>query len=188
MSKREKEYHKLPGRGNRSQGNWMAAVRTSATLWLGKDHLLSIDSMGGYAEDYKRFYFRDIQAIAIRKSNQGRILSLVLVFLAGLCGLIALLITDPYWRGFWLVLGGLFLFFLLVNSLRGPTCVCHVRTAVQTEQLPSLNRLRTARKVMNVLKPLIEQAQGAVVREELPGRMQELSARLPSAGAVTAAP
>ncbi len=51
--------------------------------------------------------------------------------------------------------------FLLAAAsfLRGPTCRCTLSTAVQTQDLPSLNRVRTARKVLARIRPFIEAAQ-----------------------------
>ncbi len=40
-------------------------------------------------------------------------------------------------------------------------------TAVQEDQLPSLNRLRVARKVIETLRPAIERAQGRLGPEEV---------------------
>jgi hypothetical protein len=145
----------------------MAAMRTVCSLWQGKDHLLGIDSMGGYTEDYKRFYYRDIQAIVIRKTHWFTSGSVIFGTLAGVPSLLGLAVDDLAWRIFWLCLAGLCWLLFAVHWLRGATCVCHIRTAVQTEQLPSLQRLRTARKVLDRLRPLVGQAQGTVSAERL---------------------
>jgi uncharacterized membrane protein HdeD (DUF308 family) len=55
----------------------------------------------------------------------------------------------------------------LFNCLLGPTCECHLRTAVQTEKLLSLNRLKYMRKAMDSLRPLIEKAQGTLTPEAI---------------------
>ena len=85
--------------------------------------------------------------------------------------------TSGVILGVWLGLAFFLLALLLINLSRGRTCVCHIRTAVQTEELPSLRRLRTARKATALLKPLIEEAQGTIPPEELQSRMSELVAR-----------
>ena len=51
--------------------------RVRYTLWQGPDHLLQIYSRLG-VEDYKRFYFNDIQAIITRKTRLGSVLNFVL--------------------------------------------------------------------------------------------------------------
>ena len=57
---------------------------------------------------------------------------------------------------------------------RGERDVEAIRTAVQLEELPSLNRLPRFRKALNRLRPLIETAQGRLALEEIPARMTEL--------------
>src|SRR6266849_2193626 len=53
-------YRRLGGSG--------ATLTHHARLYLGPDHVLQSASTG-YSEIYKRFYFRDIQAIIIRKTG-----------------------------------------------------------------------------------------------------------------------
>ena len=55
---------------------------------------------------------------------------------------------------------------LLINLALGPTCACHIRTAVQTERLSALNRVRTARKFIARVEPLIAAAQDVVASEQ----------------------
>jgi hypothetical protein len=166
----EKEYQRLPGRGIRRQGAAGLVSARRSRLWLGRDHLLLVESQW-YTQEYKRFYFRDIQSIIIRRTNTGRIISLTLMIFAfiWLFGVIAA--TDG-WRIFWIILLSIFGFFLSLNTLLGPTSVCHLRTAVQTEELPSVNRLRRARRVLGRLRPLITEAQGPLPPEEF-ARMAE---------------
>jgi hypothetical protein len=167
MASAEKEYVKLPGQGLRRPKSWVAGHYTRCTLWLAKDHLLSVDSMGGYTEEYKRFYFRDIQAITIRRTVTWAVWNGVNALFAALFLFFALSVNDPVGFGFLIGFASLFGLFLLVNALRGATCQCHLRTAVQTEELPSLCRARVARKVLARLRPLIEAAQGTLSPEEV---------------------
>jgi len=108
MARTEKEYRKLPGRGFRKR-SLLEVSRMLCTLWLGKDHLLLVDSLGGYSEDYKRFYYRDIQALIIRKTTGGRTANLVLAGFAALFLLAGLPDVDIAWRVFWFFLAGLLL-------------------------------------------------------------------------------
>ncbi len=185
MPKKEKDYRRLPGRGLRRIGGAVAVAKTRASLWLGKDHLLSMDTMW-FMEDYKRFYYRDIQAFLIRKTARGKIINLVLSILAALMLLLAVL-GGAFWgwgREGWYICGGIALFFLLmvgINALMGPTCICHLQTAVQREELPSLTRFRTARKAVNRLKPLIETAQGTLSPEEIQIQSAQMSQNIPAA-------
>jgi hypothetical protein len=149
----------------------VSAIRSR--LWLGKDHVLNIDSQW-YSEDYKRFYFRDIQAFVIRKTTGGRTVNIVMAALAIPAALAALVSTDGFAIMWWIVTG-CFSAAVIINSLYGPTCVCHVKTAVQTDELPSLRRLWQARKVLARLRPLLTEAQGQLRPEEIPARLMELA-------------
>ena len=159
-----KEYRKLPGSGSRRDGNFVAGSVKQSRLWLGPDHLLLVDSTL-VAQDLKRFYFRDLQAITVRKTHTGRTTNLVLVVLIALCGLWASLISDQAGRFALCFVAAVPGVFLIINSVLGPTCDCQLQTAVQSERLPSLGRLRTARKVLALLRPHLELAQGTLTAE-----------------------
>ena len=147
-------------------------MRTSnGSLWLGTDHLLSIDSTG-YTENYKRFYFRDIQAITIEKTRIWQIwnfiwgtavfIFIVLVVTTKPAGSPSGWSSDEIVSG--IVFGGLtmlFTLFLLINLLWGATCKCFLRTAVQIEEFaapdpqgakgsgenPAVDRRRARRRI-----------------------------------------
>lgn len=169
-------YRKLPGRGTRREGTFIVTVMSrQSALWLGVDHLLLVDSTIA-SQDLKRFYFRDIQAISLRKTHSGRTVSIVMALFAAVACAFTLGVNDPVGRNALFVMAGIFGTFLLVNFLLGPTCETHLQTAVQREQLPSLRRLRTARKVLRLLRPLLEQAQGQLTAEEARARAATLAA------------
>ena len=117
------------------------------TLWQGSGHLLQVYSRLG-VEDYKRFYFNDIQAIITRKTAAGKIQNIVLAVLAG-----------------------------LFDLFRGPTCETVLMTAVQTEKLHSLHRIKTTQSVMNQLRSLIEQRQGRISAETVYRQSVRLTGR-----------
>lgn len=161
-------YAKLPGRGLRRAVFAISATR--CRLWLAEDHLLAVDYTIA-SEEYRRFYFRDIEAFIIRQTASRQIwnwiLAVLLLLTAGpfflgwrSTGSGGLLIAALSFAAFWLLC-------LVVNSARGATCQTHIRTAAQTEQLPSLGRLPVARRVLARLQPLIVEAQGAATPEEL---------------------
>jgi hypothetical protein len=163
MASEPKTYRRLPGHGSSAFENMR--------LYLGADHLLQVSS-SGFTESYRRFYFRDIQAIVLRKSALGKVWNAVWASVFGLLAAIASGIGGPAAIAWWAV-AGIFLLVLALNIGRGPTCVCQLRTAVQTRTLLSLNRLRNATRVIAQLRPLIEAAQGALPREELARRLDE---------------
>jgi len=167
----EKDYQRLTWARLRRMGAFTAFAARSS-LWLGKDHLLGVDSTG-YAEEYKRFYFRDIQAVTLVATKRRMIWNWVLgVPLAGCVGAWGVdLVATQSMGTAGMIVGAVVTLLLalplLINNLSGPSCACHLRTAVQSEMLPSLNRLRRARRVLNRIRPLIEAAQGRLSPEEI---------------------
>jgi hypothetical protein len=156
------------------------AVRTRTSLWLGEDHLLCVDT-NGYTESYKRFYFRDIQAVTIRESARRNIYNAILVLPVVIC-FVGLVITGLEGKNIagiiaWSVFFALFGIPLVVNNVRGATCACQLRTAVQIEDLPSLSRVRQTRKILNKIRPRLAAAQGGELpAETIVARMRILAA------------
>jgi hypothetical protein len=153
------KYRRLPGK-KRSFGHWR-------TLWMGEDHLLAVDS-NGYSEDYTRYYYKDIKAVMVRRTARGRIWNAILATALGVC------LFSLVWYVFYrsealavLVVFGtpLFLAGLLVNTLRGPTCRCHILMPLGIRELPTLKRIKTVRKTLDRLRPCIEERQGTIAQE-----------------------
>ncbi len=167
----ELQYQRLTRARARTGVGLIVPFRSS--LWIGADHLLRLDS-SGFAETYKRFYFRDIQAIVIRQTDQWKILG-------GLCATIgAVMIVLAFVSmiggstvGAWIygALAGCFLLISILTFAGGPSCTCQIRTAVQTEDLPPLNTVRRARKALEELRPLIVAAQGQLSSEQIQARL-----------------
>jgi hypothetical protein len=154
MARKPKTYLRLPGRGR--------GIAHYARLWQGPDHVLLVISTG-MSENYKRFYYRDIQAFVVRRTTAHHAVSAALaVFTLGFA-VLTLGYRGGAWMWVWGIVAGIFALSLLINLLLGPTCVCHLRTAVQTERLTPLNRLRTARKALNRIRPLIVASQESPV-------------------------
>ena len=81
-----------------------------SNLWLGPDHIMSVRS-NGYMETYKRFYFRDIQAVVIQTTSARTIWNIVMVLplIGCLTGLMASLTSNPQNEVailIWLILSG----------------------------------------------------------------------------------
>jgi len=155
MTAKISTYRRLPGKKK-------GFLVGNHTLWRGPDHLLQIYSRLG-VEDYKRFYFEDIQAIITRKTDTGKIKNFIFGALSGLFGLLALT-SEGGWFIFNAIMAGVMLIFLAINYLKGPTCETVLFTAVQAEKLYSLHRLKTTQPVMNGLRSLIEKKQGRIDR------------------------
>jgi hypothetical protein len=165
----EREYQRL----TRSKRRWklLEALSRSSSLWQGEDHLLCIDS-NHFAESYKRFQFRDIQSITIRKTRNREVWNFVLslTLLLAIATLLYTSALNPWWVGTITLLGVP----LILNNLFGPTCTAYLQTAVQREELPSINRVWRANRVLDCIRPLITAAQGELSPEEASARLREL--------------
>ncbi len=164
----------LPGRGLKKGGTALI-VRTRARLYMGADHLLCLYNTG-YTEDYKRFYYKDIQAIVACGTSKGKTLNIVLGVLIALHALISFLAGNP-WNIIFPSIAVFFSLFLVINILLGPTSKSYLLTAVTTEELPSLCRLKNALKVIDLLRPVIETAQGRLSTEDIRLKSAEIQMR-----------
>jgi hypothetical protein len=167
MSAPPPQYQRLPDSGYKSGGSFFAMARTRCRLWLAEDHLLQVETEFGMVESYKRFYFRDLQACLIRPTRDllygaiifGSLISLLLLWAWG---------AGPGAGRVTLVVFAVILAVIAVwQQLFGRNCVCYFKTAVQTEEIPSLKRFRRVQKVMGRIRPLIGQAQGEISGEQL---------------------
>jgi hypothetical protein len=156
------------------------AARSS--LWLGVDHLLLVAS-NGYSETYQRFYFRDIQVLWMRRTDNWKYWGLAWGVLAGLFALFSLVTADVA-IGYRLIFFGgpafAFVAFLLLNLAAGPSCICHLRTAVQMVELSPLNRVPRARRAFDRLRPLIAAAQGELAPEQIRAQLQPVASLAPT--------
>ena len=145
---------------------------SAATYWLWPDHLLVVEVVG-YVERYRRFGYGDIQAVIIRRTQSAQVMRSIAVGLAVLLALFLFWFLASRAAGSWdtsdsvvtAVLGGalgVVLLSFMVNVLRGPSCVCHLVTAVKTHELPRLVRWRHAQRAVEALQPLVESAQNRV--------------------------
>ena len=170
------KYEKIAPK-KRGLGKWY-------TLWLGEDHLLSVQCTG-YTEDYSRYYFKDIQAIVSQRSSRGKVINAVcgalsaLALLAGANGSDGLHFAAD-------LFGGLFLLLLLWNVALGPTCICRVRTSLGLELLPALGRVRSVKKLLEKVVPLIRALQGEIASDEIVA-LARLAKDAPAASSSTVA-
>jgi hypothetical protein len=132
-------------------------------LWLGPDHILLVSS-NVLSEEYRRFYFADIEAIVVAEIESparfyGAVLSVIaLVFTLGLA------IADHTIAA---VLSGLIGIGLAVFTFTRPLVRCSLKTRVSRELLPSLKRPEPARQVMAMLRTEIEKVQGVLAPDPL---------------------
>jgi hypothetical protein len=149
------KYKRLPG-GRRG-------FFRQASLWLGDDHLLAVTGWR-FTEDYKRYYYRDIQALVLARAPRWAVtlpwffvaLSLSIVARVARAGAVAWL-PDVCWS-LVVALAVAWLFVSLQASVR-----CSIQTAVSREELPSLLRFWTSQRAMRILGDRIAQEQGTLV-------------------------
>ena len=139
---------------------------TRRTLWKGPDHLLWVDRAMMH-EIYKRFYYKDIQAMVVIKNNNMQIFNLAWGGLALVLGIIAFSGPGvPYFSGSFALLSMLL---LAINLMMGHCCEVRLKTAVQEEKLTCLTRVKKAEKVLLLIKNLVEKEQGVLNTLELQG-------------------
>ena len=163
----EPAYQTLPGRGR----TWSGRSR----IWLGTDHILHVMTRG-YVENYRRFFFNDIQGIVVQRTQMGKVWTAVwsvpLVFFA----LLAIFIDETPGRIAFAIFAAPFALGLIVNLALGSTCACYIRTAVQTERIPAVSRIRSAEKFIAQIEPHIVGLQGDFSQEQLAGDLTLLQA------------
>ncbi len=156
MADTKQIYRKLPGRRR--------GFIFSSSLWTGADHLFLVKS-ARVQEQYKRFYFRDIQAIVVTRVPRFVIstpmLAVALALLIGV--LIARFRLPALTDWLWLLLAALAAVWIYISAAQ--SCTCRLYTAVSREDLSSLYRTWTARKALAELEPKIAQVQGVFTQD-----------------------
>jgi len=176
----DKSYKRLTWRRRRATKIALNVPRS--TLLLGEDHILKVES-SIFSESYRRFFFRDIESISIRTNRRRDYWNMFLVLFLILLVLEALLDTETTTP--WLVLvvttASVTAALLLINNLFGATCDVRIQTAVQTDTLVPLSRVKRAERALERIRPLIIQAQGQFTPEETVLRLREFLSPAPPA-------
>lgn len=168
----QRRYEKLPGRTSHIVG--------VARLWVHPDHLLATTNYFGF-ERYQRYYFRDIQALLIRRTKGRLWWNLGFGACAAVCGLSgwglwlaapeeAASLQSPLgvFASIFGTVAAFFLLCLLINSLRGATCTLVAQTVTGAHSLPGTSRVRPARRVLARIAPRILEAQSGAPASETP--------------------
>jgi len=146
-------YRRLPGRRR--------GIGSSASLWMGSDHILLVKS-AWFREEYKRFYLRDIRAIVVAPCAR------FYVSLPMLIGALLWLLPGfgiAFWPSRVAIGWGVGAMAMAATWLAisiASSCRCRLYTAVSKDDLPSLYRTWTARRFLSRVKPWIDQVQGVV--------------------------
>jgi hypothetical protein len=132
---------------------------TMMSLWRGEDHLLQVER-DHFHEKYRRFYFNDIEIFTVRLDNRRRNIAIIFGILVGIFIALALYSTAGFAVGFFFSIAGIFMIPFIYNLVRGPTCVVHVATAVQREELASVRRVKAAMRLLQIIRDGAAQTQG----------------------------
>ena len=155
----DKRYHILRGPG----------LFSSSRSYLGDDHLLSVNQFF-CSEYYRRFFFKDIQAIVVRPTHWGYFtmsMSALMALLFLVLSLFSIQSDSTPYQAFVLIMLIYFLVMAVRCILRGPTCHVIIRTALQTERVRSFQYLKSTEFSLVILVERIEGLQGTLAREEL---------------------
>lgn len=164
MSKKQREYERIPGRGRTLRAAYFHGERQR--LYAAHDHLLVVRESRA-EETYKKFYFDDIQAITLQSNPERLILSIlylaILLVLGGLAiafGRAAETDGPLVYTVFGTIMALPFLSFIW-NLVQGPTCTVKLHTAVQVEALTALRRIGRATRSLELISTHIDSAQGS---------------------------
>jgi branched-subunit amino acid transport protein len=175
-------YRKLPGTRR-------GFIRKSS-VWAGPDHLLLVRGTR-FRDEYKRFYYRDVQAITVARaprfhiSTRAGVIAFACWVLSAVVQILVLrasgiqlfgFIYTPVvaYGGILALVGisaalpafvGLILAIIWAYVSAAQSCRCRIYTAVSGDELPSVYRMWTARKFLAQLEPLIAQTQGTIAGE-----------------------
>jgi hypothetical protein len=142
---------------------------SSSRLYLGPDHILSVES-DLFTEKYYRFYFTDIQAIIVQKTDRGAIWSILLGCLALLTTTCSIGAIPP---GEWTPTPGYFILALaaltimIVNLVKGPTCKTFFQTSVTVQKVGALHRQKKTEQILPEIRSQIRVVQGSLTREQI---------------------
>ena len=148
---KSKDYKKIPGK--------LTGLLANSQLFMGEDHLLCVSDRLT-TQNYRRFFFADIEAIQIIYTERRT----AWLSFSGL-GLVISLIAGSG-RGFDspLILGALLLFvFSFVFALgRGLVCKLQLQTKAGVVKLKGTLRLSSARKIIQLIDENIEKSQAPI--------------------------
>ncbi len=147
-------------------------------LYLAEDHL--IDSKVIFVTEYvQRFYLKDIQALVCHQTNTGRYIKIctllfALLFSVSTVQLFTQIENDDFFiyflLGMSIIFAPIFWIVFLMYLFKGKTCETWLYTPVSRVRLYSLGYWRKANKVLDSIRPLIQNAQQEVT---LSPEMQE---------------
>ncbi|MBD3420647.1 MAG: hypothetical protein GF398_11070 [Chitinivibrionales bacterium] len=133
----------------------------SVQFWKADDHVVCI-SESTVAQNYRRFYFNDIQAIIVQRSNVSAIITIILFFLTLILGGITY-VNKGFDSPAGALIGGLsiaaMLAIAIINLARGPMGKVHIQSAAGVFKIPLNFRIRQISKAIGEIYELAMQWQ-----------------------------
>lgn len=130
---------------------------TRARLYRTDDHLLLVE--GHYVEEYRRFFYRDLQA-ALWTIDRAALWGMGICFLVLSVGSLLLFSGGDAWRlgmGTFLSIPAVMILLRLVCVLAcGGYCKFYLCTAAQQTLIPGVRTRRHARKIIKVLERYVD--------------------------------
>lgn len=159
MSESNTSYERIRGKGrdNLFHGS-------TVRMFLGLDHLLQI-STAEYRETYRRYYYRDIQAIVVRHSNYRLYANIIMGSIFVLLALAGSATLGNVISIVFYCLAAIMAVALIDSNVRGASVIVFLRTAVGSDRLHSLNHERVAQLFLERIRPRIEAAQADLLVE-----------------------
>ena len=159
----------------RVKGSRFQALGSNA-LYIAEDHLLFCENMG-YTESYKRFYFKEIQALIQTRSSEYVAKSIGFTLWLIINGYFLITANEMALRIGLGIAAGIGLFLLIHNLVLGGSCKTHIITGAGITHLKLLSRKRYAAKLRAQLDPLIAEAQKDIPIDLTPGANEGESLR-----------
>jgi hypothetical protein len=133
-------------------------------IWKGSDHLLAVTETG-YTEEFKRYYFSDIQSFTIlwSKSYVGWAILWSMISLTAF----AITVSSSDGVSETIVFTGVFVTLLIIHLLRGPMCKCWIDTGINHDYLFAMRRVSQARRFWARVEPDLMAVQGEFSLEEM---------------------
>ena len=131
-----------------------------SSAWIASDHILAVKSLR-FREEYKRFYLRDVQAVAVAKAPCFHLSTRA--FAAGAACGITFVFLPPYRPYLFALAALLAVAWLFISAFS--SCRCRIYTAVSSDELPSVYRSWTARRFLAAIEQPIGEAQGVLEGE-----------------------
>lgn len=113
-------------------------------------------SQSGFQEQYRRFFYSDIQAFVWRTTLGWMVTASVLAFLL-LCSLTLLFLPEGQIA--LVIFATPLALLLLAHLIKGPSCVFEIVTPLTRHRIPALDRLKAAKKFMERITPKILESQ-----------------------------